>query len=252
MANAKRERTDRRARVEQMRRDQQAKERRRTLISAVGVVLVVGALIVFVVIGTGAKHQAPTGPQIVPAAVVGGSTTVQRPMALIPNTTGISGVLAYDTKGYPAPGAPDAGTISHDHVSGPVTYAVLPPVGGPHNSVWLNAGVYTAPVPSEHAVHDLEHGAVWITYRPNLPAPELAKLRRFVDRQSMISEGDNSNRYVVMSPNDPRLQLFLNMFRHSRTYSPESGSPVDGVPVQTGGQAATDGSEFANPSGSAG
>jgi hypothetical protein len=158
-----------------------------------------------------------------------------------------------------------------------VTYAVTPPVGGPHNGIWMNAGVYTEPVPSERAVHTLEHGAVWITYDPDLSAAKVQQLVDFFNKQTMISEtGGRSNRYVdvspwadnslpspimisswgyqlgVDSPTDPRLQQFVDTFRNSKTYSPEYGSPVDGVPVQTGGQPAVNGSSKANPAGAAG
>ena len=54
----------------------------------------------------------------------------------------------------------------------------------------------------------------------------------------------------VTSPTDPRLQQFVDTFRHNKTYSPEYGSPVDGVPVQTGGQPAINGSSQPNPAGS--
>jgi len=40
----------------------------------------------------------------------------------------------------------------------------LPPMGGTHNQVWQNCGVYETPLRSDLAVHSLEHGAVWITY----------------------------------------------------------------------------------------
>jgi hypothetical protein len=143
----------------------------------------------------------------------------------------------------------------------------------------MNAGVYTKPVPDERAVHNLEHGAVWITYRPDLPAAQVKQLVSFFDQQSMISEpsdGGRSNRYVdlspwasnalpspivisswgyqlrVSSPTDPRLQQFVDTFRHSRTYSPEYGSPADGIPVQTGGQPSINGSSKPNPAGAAG
>jgi hypothetical protein len=187
-------------------------------------------------------------------------------------------VLAFIAFGvYRGPGTAGPGTLTHDHVDGPVTYAVTPPVGGPHNSIWMNAGVYTKPVPSERAVHTLEHGAVWITYDPDLSAAKVQQLVDFFNKQTMISEtGGRSNRYVdvspwvdnslpspimisswgyqlgVDSPTDPRLQQFVDTFRNSKTYSPEYGSPVDGVPVQTGGQPAINGSSKANPAGAAG
>jgi Protein of unknown function (DUF3105) len=58
------------------------------------------------------------------------------------------------------------GELKRDHSLGRVRYNVTPPVGGTHDPVWLNCGAYSAPVRDENAVHSLEHGAVWITYRP--------------------------------------------------------------------------------------
>lgn len=57
-----------------------------------------------------------------------------------------------------------------------VEYAESPPVGGEHHDAWWNCGVYTEPIPDEHAVHSLEHGAVWLTYQPDLPADQIAVL----------------------------------------------------------------------------
>jgi len=64
------------------------------------------------------------------------------------------------------------------HVAGKVQYTVSPPVGGQHNQDWQNCmgDVYDAPIASEHAVHSLEHGAVWITYRPDLPKDQIDQL----------------------------------------------------------------------------
>jgi hypothetical protein len=258
-----------------MRKEQKAAERRRMILGSAALVVVVVVLVVGIVVGVtknSNKKAAVAGRQIIPAAVTG-ATTVQPKPAIVPNTTGIAGVVAYDTKGYPAPGTADSGTLGHDHVPGPVKYAVLPPVGGPHNGVWMNAGVYDQPVPTERAVHDLEHGAVWITYRPNLPAAQVKALQDLVGKQSMIDESGNSNRYMdlspwadnslpspivisswgyqlkVDSPTDPRIQQFIDKLRHNKTYTPEYGAAVDGIPVQTGGQPLMYGSKFANPPG---
>jgi hypothetical protein len=64
------------------------------------------------------------------------------------------------------------------HKSGKLTYTVNPPVGGVHNDNWQDCmgQVYDAPIANEHAVHTLEHGAVWITYRPDLPKDQVEKL----------------------------------------------------------------------------
>jgi hypothetical protein len=270
--------TVRRERAAQIQREHQQRERRRIML---GVVVV---LLVLVFIGFGVYHSlhkqklSADTRQIIPAAVTG-QTTVQPQPDTVANPTSISGVVAYDTAGYPGPGTPGSGTLAHDHVAGPVTYAVTPPVGGPHNGIWMNAGVYTQPIPPERAVHNLEHGAVWITYDPSLSAAKVQQLVDFFNKQTMIpeaSDGGRSNRFVdvspwtdnklpspimisswgyqlgVHSPTDPRLQQFVDTFRHSQTYSPEYGSPVDGIGVQTGGQPAINGSSKPNPAGTTG
>ncbi|WP_406105599.1 DUF3105 domain-containing protein [Micromonospora globbae] len=65
-----------------------------------------------------------------------------------------------------------------NHQPGQIKYDILPPVAGPHNQAWQNCmgEVYPAPIANEHAVHSLEHGAIWITYRPDLPADQVSKL----------------------------------------------------------------------------
>jgi hypothetical protein len=268
----------RRQRAAEIQREHQRRERRRIILAGVVVVLVVIGIGLAVFQNLNHTKLSDTARQILPAAVTG-PTTVEPAPEQASNPTDIRGVLAWNTAGYPAPGTATSGTLGHDHVTGPVTYAVTPPVGGPHNPIWMNAGVYTQPVPSERAVHNLEHGAVWITYRPNLPASDVAKLVDLFNKQTMISEasdGGRSNRFMdvtpwtddslpspivisswgyqlrVNSPTDPRLQQFVDTFRHSQTYSPEYGSPVDGVPVQTGGQPAVNGSSKPNPVGAVG
>jgi hypothetical protein len=97
-------------------------------------------------------------------------------------------------------GAPPSGTEvfpenDHSHVSGTVNYDRNPPAGGPHNPVPLNCGVYTEQVPNENAVHSLEHGAVWITYQPTLPAAQVAQLQKLA-----VSSYVGTQRYVILSP----------------------------------------------------
>ncbi|GAA4267487.1 DUF3105 domain-containing protein [Frondihabitans peucedani] len=275
----------RRAKVEEFQRQQAATERRRLLLILGGAVVTV-AIVVVIFVSTisgndaaGTKGGAATSDQIVPAAVSGSSTT-QKKTDRATDDSGIDGVLAWDTTGWPGDGQDHAGALEHSHVAGPVSYDILPPVGGPHDAVWMNAGVYTKPVPTERAVHNLEHGAVWITYDPDLPKATVAKLTAFVTKQSMIDEAEQgvtgqANRYVDLSPwaeddlpskivisawghqlrvdsaTDPRLQRFVDTFRHSQKYTPEYGAAVDGIPIQTGGRPATDGSRKPNPAGSA-
>ena len=129
--------------------------------------------------------------------------------------------------------------LSQDHVTGPVSYPQTPPVGGPHSATWQNCGVYSAPVHSENAVHSLEHGAMWITYRPGLAAPELATLLKDVSGQpyALVSPYPGLPSPIVASvwgvqlklssARDPRLQAFVDTFK-SGTQSPEPGGECTG------------------------
>jgi hypothetical protein len=72
---------------------------------------------------------------------------------------------------------------SHKHVTHKVDYPNHPPTGGEHWAPrglgvygWQACAVYTEPVVDEFAVHSLEHGAVWLTYLPTVPAKEVAEL----------------------------------------------------------------------------
>jgi hypothetical protein len=79
--------------------------------------------------------------------------------------------------------------LERTHTLGQVRYNTVPPVGGPHNPTWQNCGAYSAPIPTLTAVHSLEHGAVWITYRTGLDAVALEKLRALARKP-----------YVLVSP----------------------------------------------------
>ena len=61
-----------------------------------------------------------------------------------------------------------------------VTYSTTPPTSGDHWSNWASCGFYENGLEDERVVHNLEHGAVVISY--NLTSPEAVKqLRNAVD-----------------------------------------------------------------------
>ena len=72
------------------------------------------------------------------------------------------------------------------HTEGTVIYDRQPPAGGSHHPVPLACGVYDQAVRNENAVHALEHGAVWIAYRPGLTDGEVADLEAFGRRSEII------------------------------------------------------------------
>ncbi len=125
--------------------------------------------------------------------------------------------------------------LSVQHVNGPVNYPQTPPAGGPHAPQWLTCGVYTEPVPNENAVHSLQHGAVWITYQPDLPASEveaLAAITRQSDHRLLSPYPGLPSPIMVTAwgyqlrlerADDPRLLLFIEEYEEGPT-TPEPGA----------------------------
>ncbi|MCS6910365.1 MAG: DUF3105 domain-containing protein [Anaerolineales bacterium] len=120
-----------------------------------------------------------------------------------------------------------------------ITYDPLPPVGGRHYATWQNCGIYTEPIRNEYAVHSLEHGAVWITYHPDLPADQVAVLQSKVRGReyALLSPFPGLTSPVVASAwglqlqlddaNDPRLDRFLRRYLQG-PQTPEPGAACFG------------------------
>lgn len=125
---------------------------------------------------------------------------------------------------------------SREHVPGEVEYEQDPPVGGPHNAAWQNCGYYPEPVPSQHAVHSLEHGAVWVTYQEGLPEDQVSTLQDLANSQTfvLVSPYPDLSAPVVASAwgyqlqldsaDDPRLDEFIQSYRLG-PQTPEPGAP---------------------------
>jgi hypothetical protein len=151
----------------------------------------------------------------------------------------ISGIVNYRENA-------DKTITSRNHKPGPLTYTTNPPVGGDHNPRWenCNGNVYTEPIPKEHAVHSLEHGAVWITYKQGLPADQVEKLADKVNGQDymLMSPIANLDKNVslqawgyqlkVDSVDDSRIDDFIKALRTNASVEPgaacSSGVTVTG------------------------
>ena len=164
---------------------------------------------------------------------------------------GFIALAVMDARQKSASGAPgdvktyDVGPAG-EHTGGDVDYDQTPPAGGPHNPVWQYCGYYDKPVRDENAVHSLEHGAVWITYSPDLPQNQVNELKNIAESES----------YVLVSPypdlpddtpvvasawgkqvgldgaDDPDLESFIQAYQQG-PQTPEPGA------VCTGGTSAT-------------
>ena len=165
------------------------------------------------------------------AAVIAGAAGEQRelataaasPIAGVEETTDLS---AQHVPALPGPVASAPGTL-------------LPPVGGDHDPVWQNCGVYTEPVSTFNAVHSLEHGAVWVTYAPGLADSQLAALTEAVQPYSytILSPFEELAAPIVLTawgaqlelddPSDERLSVFLARYVQGEQ-TPEPGAACSG------------------------
>jgi len=125
------------------------------------------------------------------------------------------------------------------HVAGPIFYAENPPIGGQHNVVWQNCGIYDAPIHNEHGVHSLEHGAIWITYRPDLAPDQVQRLRALAaDDYVLLSPYPGLPHPVVASAwnhqltfergDDAALPAFIAKYKNNPETTPEFGAPCAG------------------------
>lgn len=185
-----------------MRREQEASENRRRRLKTAAITIAVAGL----------------GGGLIALALAGGAHKSA--------TVNIAGLKSYTEK--------------RDHVTTKVDYPQTPPAGGPHNPVWLNCGIYDSPVPNENAVHDLEHGAVWITYRPDLSSAQVStltakarELKTYIDVSpypglpAPVVVSAWGKQLQLPSASDPRLVKFISAFRLSSN-APEPGAACTG------------------------
>lgn len=121
------------------------------------------------------------------------------------------------------------------HNDGAIKYDQAPPFGGEHANAWADCTgtVYPSAIRQENAVHSQEHGAVWITYRPDLPAEQVDTLKKKVDGvekmlmspypglKSEVSLQAWGHQLAVPSASDPRIDEFIKDLRLNPTIAPE-------------------------------
>ncbi|GAA4129483.1 DUF3105 domain-containing protein [Actinomadura keratinilytica] len=132
--------------------------------------------------------------------------------------------------------------LSRDHTGGTVRYDTTPPMGGAHDPVWQNCDgrVYDQALRNENAVHSLEHGAVWITYRPGLAGDQLERLKDRVegtdytmlspypDLDAPIALSAWGKQLKVQDASDARIDAFLRAYVKG-PQTPEPGAACDGA-----------------------
>jgi hypothetical protein len=139
----------------------------------------------------------------------------------------------------PIDGVQEFEVASANHVEGPVEYPQSPGVGGDHFPGWANCGIYDREINETHAVHSLEHGAVWITYNESVPEGDRAALQDlvddrtylllspFADQEEPIKVSAWGLQLAVDSPTDERIETFIQKYRQG-AQTPEPGAACTG------------------------
>ena len=127
---------------------------------------------------------------------------------------------------------------SREHTDENVDYPTVPPAGGDHLGIWHTCGIYKVELLDEAAVHSLEHGAVWITYKPEIKKEEIVKLTTILSDKTKILLSPHSEqmsqivatawgrRLEVETASDPRLNKFIDFFTDGES-APEAGITCD-------------------------
>ncbi|WP_329342276.1 DUF3105 domain-containing protein [Streptomyces sp. NBC_00663] len=195
----------RRARVEEQRRAEQARERRNRIITIAASTAILAGLVGggwYLIDAADAEEQAQAAP--------------------------VSGEKSWSK-------------LSQTHVDTAVDYPMTPPVGGDHAPVWQNCNgdVYSDPIQNENAVHSLEHGAVWITYNDKAADTDVKSLSGKVattpytlmspypDQSSPITLSAWGHQLNVTKGSDPRVGEFLEKYVQG-SQTPEPGAACTG------------------------
>ncbi|MDX3094842.1 DUF3105 domain-containing protein [Streptomyces sp. ME01-24h] len=205
---------DRRARVEEIRRQEQARTRRNRVLAITACTVVLAGLVGGGVWLVNAVNDSDGGGDD------GGSKTAA--------AGSISGEKTWSG-------------LTQNHVGKTVAYPMSPPAGGDHSPVWQNCNgdVYDKPLTNENAVHSLEHGAVWVTYTGEAADADVKALGArvaktpyslmspFADQASPITLTAWGHQLGVAKADDPRVATFFDTYVQGKQ-TPEPGAPCTG------------------------
>ncbi|MGW3935250.1 DUF3105 domain-containing protein [Streptomyces sp. NBC_00024] len=201
----------RRAKVEEMRRAERARDRRNRIIT-----ITLSTVIVAGLVGWGAYAINSTNEKEDQKAAA-----AKKP---------VSGEKTWD-----------ANKLTQNHVQGTVDYPMKPPVGGDHNQAWMTCDgtVYTKAIANENAVHSLEHGAVWVTYNDKATDADIKALSDKVSKTpyTLMSPDEDQSGTITLSAwgrqlsvnkaSDPRGEQFLTKYVQG-AQTPEPGAACTG------------------------
>ncbi|MEU8744891.1 DUF3105 domain-containing protein [Streptomyces sp. BPPL-273] len=201
----------RKARIEEMRRAERARDRRNRILT-----ITISTIIVAGLVGWGAYTINSANEKEEQEA-----TAAKKP---------VQGEKTWNAK-----------KLSRNHVQNTVDYPMNPPVGGDHNQAWMTCDgtVYSKAIANESAVHSLEHGAVWVTYNDKASDSDTKTLAEKVSKTpyTLMSPAADQSGKIMLSAwgsqltvdkaSDPRVEQFLTKYVQG-AQTPEPGAACTG------------------------
>ncbi len=130
----------------------------------------------------------------------------------------------------PVEGVVEYGIVGRDHISQGASgsgYNSNPPSSGPHWGAAAKNGVYETPLADEQLIHNLEHGHVWIAYRPDVSDDVKNKLGEIVvkdDWKVVLAPRDKNDLAIALvawgrvlemdEPDYGKIEDFIKVYRN--------------------------------------
>lgn len=125
----------------------------------------------------------------------------------------------------------DLGGQHIDHGQEHASYNSDPPSSGPHYADPAPWGFYDRGLEDEQVVHNLEHGGIWVAYKPDVDQTTEDAIKRFVDRFSskviatVRTQNDSPIAFVswgrVLKMDTFNLDTALDFVRTNKNHGPE-------------------------------
>lgn len=108
-------------------------------------------------------------------------------------------------------------------------YSSNPPTSGWHFGWEAEWRVYKEELPDETLIHNLEHGGIWISYRPDIPEDIIKRLESFYDkygRKIIVTPRPKNDTDIALAAwtrldkfnasdySDERVERFIKAFRN--------------------------------------
>ncbi len=133
---------------------------------------------------------------------------------------------------------------SGEHTESEVDYETDPPVSGAHSSQALPCGTYAEELPEPLLVHNLEHGAVGIFFKPALPHADVDAIQAIVeDSESHVFSAPDSDmepliavtawghKMELQEVDEGAIREFIEVFRQGSD-APEANQECDNTSDQ--------------------